>query len=251
MRQVKGNQAQDPSMPGKSWASFLAWLPANSSFLAPRGSGRLQEPHASSLGITVKPKPCLICLEPTTQTFCLVLAFGALLASNLNHNLLTRPNWNAHFFIRLGVPELAFLKLGSPFCSVTQLCLTLWPHELQHARLPWINCLPEFAQTQVHWVYDATQPPHPLLSPSPPALNLSQHQGLFQWAGPLHQVAKVLDKLLAKVLGSPRGFIRHSDHLEVLSFMCRTRPLASPGSADDCLITRSCHMIPVTVLWWW
>ena len=41
--------------------------------------------------------------------------------------------------------------------------------------------LPEFTQTQVHWVGDAIQPSHPLLSPSLPALNLSQHQGLFKW----------------------------------------------------------------------
>ena len=40
--------------------------------------------------------------------------------------------------------------------------------------------LPEFTQTHVHWVGDAIQPSHPLSSPSPPALNLSQHQGLFQ-----------------------------------------------------------------------
>ena len=39
----------------------------------------------------------------------------------------------------------------------------------------------EFAQTRVHWVDDAIQPFHSLLPPSPPALNLSQHQGLFQW----------------------------------------------------------------------
>ena len=38
---------------------------------------------------------------------------------------------------------------------------------------------PEFTQTYVHWVGDAIQPSHPLLSPSPPAFNLSQHQGLF------------------------------------------------------------------------
>ena len=43
--------------------------------------------------------------------------------------------------------------------------------------------LPEFAQTHVHWVGDAIQPSHPLSSPSPPAFNLSQHQGLFQWVG--------------------------------------------------------------------
>ena len=50
----------------------------------------------------------------------------------------------------------------------------------------------EFAQTHVHWVGDAIQPSHPLLSPSPPAFNLCQHQGLFQWVSSLHQVARVL-----------------------------------------------------------
>ena len=50
----------------------------------------------------------------------------------------------------------------------------------------------EFAQAPVHWVSDAIQPPHPLLPSSPPALNLPQHQGLFQWVGSSHQVAKVL-----------------------------------------------------------
>ena len=52
------------------------------------------------------------------------------------------------------------------------------------------NQLPEFTQTQVHWVGDAIQPSHPLLSPSPPALNLSQHHGLFKWVSSSHQVAK-------------------------------------------------------------
>ena len=52
---------------------------------------------------------------------------------------------------------------------------------------------PEFAQTYVHCVNDAIQPSHPLLPTFPPALNLSQHQDLFQWVGSLHQVAKVLE----------------------------------------------------------
>ena len=43
-----------------------------------------------------------------------------------------------------------------------------------------LHCLPEFAQTHVHWVDDVIQPSHPLSPPSPPTLNLSQHQGLFQ-----------------------------------------------------------------------
>ena len=51
----------------------------------------------------------------------------------------------------------------------------------------------ESTQTHVHWVSDAIQASHPLLSPSPPALNLSQHQGLFKWVSSSHRVAKVLD----------------------------------------------------------
>ena len=58
--------------------------------------------------------------------------------------------------------------------------------------LPVHHQLPELAQTHVRWVGDAIQP-SPLLSPSPPAFNLSQHQGLFQWVSSLHQVAKVLE----------------------------------------------------------
>ena len=56
-----------------------------------------------------------------------------------------------------------------------------------------LHCLPKFAQTHVHWVSETIQPSHPLFSPFPPALSLSQHQGLFQWVGSLHQVAKVLE----------------------------------------------------------
>ena len=51
---------------------------------------------------------------------------------------------------------------------------------------------PELTQTHVHQVGDAIQSSHPLLSPSPPTFNLSQHQGLLQWVSSLHQVAKVL-----------------------------------------------------------
>ena len=49
------------------------------------------------------------------------------------------------------------------------------------------------AQTHVHWVSDAIQSSHPLLSPSPPAFNLSQYQGLFQWVSSSHRAAKVLE----------------------------------------------------------
>ena len=53
--------------------------------------------------------------------------------------------------------------------------------------------LPELIQTHIHRISDAIQPSHPLSSPSPPAFNLSQHQGLFQWVSSSHQVAKVLE----------------------------------------------------------
>ena len=53
--------------------------------------------------------------------------------------------------------------------------------------------LPEFTQTHAHRVRDAIQPSHPLLSPSPPATNPSQHQSLFQWVNSSHEVAKVLE----------------------------------------------------------
>ena len=54
---------------------------------------------------------------------------------------------------------------------------------------PVFHCLPEFVETHVHWISDVIQPSHPLASPSPPAFNLSQHQGLFQWISSYHQRA--------------------------------------------------------------
>ena len=57
---------------------------------------------------------------------------------------------------------------------------------------PVYHQLPELTQTHVQ-VGDAIQPSHPLSSPSPPAFNLSQHQGLSQGVSSLHQVAKVLE----------------------------------------------------------
>ena len=66
-------------------------------------------------------------------------------------------------------------------------------HGLQHARLRVLDYLPEFAQIHVHWVGDGILSSHPLPSPFPPDFNLSQHQGLFQWVGSSHQVAKVLE----------------------------------------------------------
>ena len=80
------------------------------------------------------------------------------------------------------------------FSSVAQSCPTLCdPIDCSTPGLPVHHQLPESTQTHVHWVSDAIQPTHPLSSPSPPALNLSQHQGLFKWVSSLHQVAKVFE----------------------------------------------------------
>ena len=81
-------------------------------------------------------------------------------------------------FLRLifKIPLLLFLK----FSPVAQSCPTLC-NPMNHSMpgLPVHHQLPEFTQTHVHWVGDAVQPSHPLLSPSP-TFNLSQHQGLFK-----------------------------------------------------------------------
>ena len=80
------------------------------------------------------------------------------------------------------------------FSSVTQSCLTHCdPMNRSKPGLPVHHQLPEFTQTNVHRVSDAIQPSHPLSSPSPPALNPSQHQSLFQWVNSSHEVAKVLE----------------------------------------------------------
>jgi len=79
-------------------------------------------------------------------------------------------------------------------CSVTLSCPTLCdPMNYSTPGFPVIHYLPELAQTHVHRVSDAIQPSHPLSCPSPPALSLSQHQGLLQRVNFLHQMTKVLE----------------------------------------------------------
>ena len=76
-------------------------------------------------------------------------------------------------------------RVASPevqFSSVAQSCLTLCdPMDCSTPGFPVHHQLPELAQAHVHGVGNAIQPSHPLSSPSPPAFNLSQHQGLFKW----------------------------------------------------------------------
>ena len=91
-------------------------------------------------------------------------------------------------------PQESHLWYSVQFISVSQSCLTLCdPMNRSTPGLPVHHQLPEFTQTHAHRVSDAIQPSLPLSSPSPPAPNPSQHQGLFQWVNSLHEVAIVLE----------------------------------------------------------
>ena len=69
-------------------------------------------------------------------------------------------------------------RLGACCCSVAELCPTLCSlMDCSTPGFPVLHYILELAQTYVHWIHDAIQPSHPLLPPSPPTLNLSQHQG--------------------------------------------------------------------------
>ena len=82
----------------------------------------------------------------------------------------------------------------SQFHSIAQPCLTLCnPMDCSMPSFPVLHHLLELAQAHIHWVGETIQSSDSLSSPSPPAFNLSQLQGLFQWVSSSHQVAKVLE----------------------------------------------------------
>ena len=109
---------------------------------------------------------------------------------NKNPSLPGKENNSKHFGIYISDFFLCTYIVLLFGCSVSS--DSLQPHRLHNSRLYCPSLLSELAQTHVHQDGDAIQPSHPLSSPSPPAFNLSQHQGLFQWVSSLHQVAKVL-----------------------------------------------------------
>ena len=87
-----------------------------------------------------------------------------------------------------------YLRRHILFSSVAQSCPTVCdPMNRSTPGLPVHHQLLEPTLTHVHWVGDAIQPSHPLSSPSPHALNPSQHQSLFQWVNTSHEVVKVLE----------------------------------------------------------
>ena len=96
---------------------------------------------------------------------------------------LTSPNADTSVWVGTLIPKGIWESncLEFQFSSVTQLRLTLCdPMDCNTPDFPVLYYLPELAKIHVHQVSDVIQRSHPLSSPSPPALNLSQHQGLFQ-----------------------------------------------------------------------
>ena len=108
---------------------------------------------------------------------------------NLSHRISGDPQMDC----RMWLYNLTIFQMYQ-FSSVAQSCSTLCNH-MNHITpgLPVHHQLPESTQSHVHLVGDAIQPSHPRSSLSPPAFNLSQHQGLFKWVSSSHQVAKVLE----------------------------------------------------------
>ena len=103
------------------------------------------------------------------------------------------PSWNrpsptssalAPLWSTCWISSVQFLSRGLILCN---------PMDCSMPGFPVHHQILKFTQTHVHRVSDAIQPSHPLLSPSPPAFNLSQHQGLFKWVSSSHQVSKVLE----------------------------------------------------------
>ena len=127
----------------------------------------------------------------TPQSVCLVLFFFT-----WSQNSTLKYLWQSlheHLSVLSNSMDLN-LSSSVQFSSVAQSCLTLWdPMNHSTPGLPVHHKLLEFTQTHAHRVSDAIQPSHPLSSPSPPAPNPCQHQGLFQRVNSSHEVAKVLE----------------------------------------------------------
>ena len=105
--------------------------------------------------------------------------------------------------------------------------------------------LPEFTQTYVHWVGDAIQPSLPLLFPSPPAFNLSQHQGLLKWINSSHQVAKVLEFQLQhqSFQWTPRLISFRMDWLDLLAVQGILKSLLQHHSTKASILWHSAFFI--------
>ena len=134
-------------------------------------------------------------------------------------------------------------------CSVAKSCPTLCnPMECNMPGFPVLHCILEFAQTHVHWVSDSIPPSLLLLSPSPPTFNLSQHQGLFQWCGSLHQVVQVLE-LQHQSFDEYSGLISFRiDWLDLLSVHRTLKSLLQHHNSKASILRHSRHFYGPTLI---
>ena len=127
-----------------------------------------------------------------SQTY--LVLYVSYVSIKLEKNFKLKRNLNSKWYVQTVHRKGNMNGFSVQFSPVTQSCPTLCdPMDCSMPGLPVNHQLPEFTETHVHWVGDAIQPSHPLLSLSPPAFNLSQYQGLFQWISSSHQVAKGLE----------------------------------------------------------
>ena len=140
------------------------------------------------------------------------------------------------------------VKIPHIHCSVVKSCLTLCkPMKWRTPGFPVLHYLLEFAQTHVHWVGDTIQTSPPLL-PTSSALSLFQHQGLFQWVGFSHQVAKVLDVQLQHQ--SFQWIFRVDFPLDVLAVQGTVKSLLQHHSSKPSILWhRAFFMICHTHTW--
>ena len=159
-----------------SWFFATPWTTARQASLSITNSRRPPKPMSIE---SVMPSNHLILCRPLLllpSVFPSIRVF-----SNESALLIRWPNyWHFSFSISPSNEYSELIAFQFSFSSVTQLCLTLCdPMDHSTPGLPVHHQLPESTQTHVHGVSDAIQPSYPLSSPSPLALNLSQHQDLF------------------------------------------------------------------------
>ena len=199
------------------------------------------------------PVDCYLLLWPYCT--CLNIAFVLHLCSCSRHfpGAASSLKFSSSF---LWDANLILLFFGFCCCSIAQSCPTLCdPMDCSTPGSPVLHYLPKLAQTHVHWVSDAIQPSHSLSPPSPPAFNLYQHQGLFQWVSSSHQVTKVLELQLQHqsfqwILNEYSGLISFRiDWLDLLAIQGTLKSFLQHDSSKASILWRSVYfMVQLTSL---
>ena len=176
--------------------SHLVCVPGSSPSVSPTGTTHSTLKEHSQGGARADWQPEALYLRECLDIWCLI--FGQDKSDGIYNVLLgfLTTKKKRELCGDAGVPNIKVRVIlqSVQFSSVAQSCPTLCNSmDCSTSGLPVYHQLLEFTQTHVHWFGDAIQSSHPLSSPSPPAFNLSQHQGLFKWVSSFHQVAKVLE----------------------------------------------------------